>query len=102
MGRETFDGPRDPEKFAQFREAMDGLSHEQRREVMGSIFEELIRRFSDLSKKAVEGDASVDAIVGLPVRNRLAKSKYEETIDQELDAISKEMEGQFENLGGKV
>jgi V/A-type H+-transporting ATPase subunit A len=62
----------------------------------------LIRRFSDLSKKAVEADASVDDIVGLPVRNRLAKSKYEETIDQELDAISKEMEGQFENLGGKA
>jgi V/A-type H+/Na+-transporting ATPase subunit A len=62
----------------------------------------LIRRFSDLSKKAVEADASVDAIVGLPVRNRLAKSKYEETIEQELEAIAKEMDGQCETLGGKA
>jgi hypothetical protein len=40
MGKEAFDGPRDSEKFGQFREAMDGLSREQRREVMGSLFEE--------------------------------------------------------------
>jgi hypothetical protein len=40
MGREAFDGPRDSEKSGEFREAMKGLSHEQRREVMGSLFEE--------------------------------------------------------------
>jgi len=62
----------------------------------------LIRQFSDLAKKAVEADVSVDAIVELPVRNRLAKSKYEETIDQELEAVAKEMAGQFEALGGKA
>jgi V/A-type H+-transporting ATPase subunit A len=62
----------------------------------------LIKQFSDLSKKAVEADVSVDAIVELPVRNRLAKSKYEENIDQELDAVAKEMSGQFEALGGKA
>ncbi|MDW5561632.1 MAG: V-type ATP synthase subunit A [Methanomassiliicoccus sp.] len=62
----------------------------------------LIKQFSDLSKKAVEADVSVDAIVELPVRNRLAKAKYEENIDQELDAVGKEMSGQFEALGGKA
>ncbi|MBI0584815.1 MAG: V-type ATP synthase subunit A [Methanomassiliicoccus sp.] len=62
----------------------------------------LIRKFSDLSKKAVEAGVSVDDIVELPVRNRLAKSKYEENIDQELEAVAKEMDGQFENLGGKA
>jgi V/A-type H+-transporting ATPase subunit A len=62
----------------------------------------LIKRFSDLSKKAVDSEVSVDAIVGLPVRNRLAKSKYEDNIDQELEAISQEMDQQFESLGGKA
>lgn len=62
----------------------------------------LIKQFSDLAKKAVEADIPVDTIVELPVRNRLAKSKYEETIDQELDAVAKEMAGQFEALGGKA
>lgn len=62
----------------------------------------LIKRFSDLAKKSVENDISVDAIVELPVRNRLAKSKYEDNIDQELEAIAKEMDGQFEALGGKA
>jgi V/A-type H+/Na+-transporting ATPase subunit A len=62
----------------------------------------LIRRFSDLAKRSVENDVSVDAIVELPVRNRLAKSKYEDNIDQELEAIGKEMDAQFEALGGKA
>lgn len=62
----------------------------------------LIKQFSDLSKKSVEAGVSVDAIVELPVRNRLAKSKYEENIDQELEAAGKEMSGQFEALGGKA
>ncbi len=62
----------------------------------------LIRHFSDLAKKSVDNDVSVDAIVELPVRNRLAKSKYEDNIDQELEAIAKEMDAQFEALGGKA
>ncbi len=60
----------------------------------------LIRHFADLSTKAVDSGASVDAIIALPVRNRLAKSKFEDNIDQELSAIIDEMDGQFENLGG--
>lgn len=52
-----------------------------------------------MANKAVENDVSVDAIVGLPVRNRLAKSKFEDTIDNELEEIIKEMPRQFEALG---
>jgi V/A-type H+-transporting ATPase subunit A len=65
-------------------------------------FMKLIKQFSDLSKKAVEAAVPVDTIVELPVRNRLAKAKYEENIDEELDAVGKEMAGQFEALGGKA
>ena len=61
----------------------------------------LIKQFSELANKAVENDMSVDDIVGLPVRNRLAKSKFEETIDNELEEIIKEMPRQFEALGEK-
>ncbi len=61
----------------------------------------LIKQFSELANKAVENDVAVDDIVGLPVRNRLAKSKFEETIDQELEEIVKEMPKQFEALGEK-
>ena len=62
----------------------------------------LIKRFGDLSTKAVESDVPVDDIIDLPVRNRLVKSKFEENIDEELEAISKEMDKQFETLGGKA
>jgi len=61
----------------------------------------LIKKFSELANKAVENDVAVDAIVGLPVRNRLAKSKFEDTIDHELEEIAKEMPIQFETLGEK-
>jgi len=62
----------------------------------------LIKRFADLAAKAVDSEVPVDDIVGLPVRERLAKSKYEENIDDELNAIIEEMDGQFENLEGKA
>ncbi len=62
----------------------------------------LIRKFADLSTKAVEGGVAVDDIIALPVRNRLAKSKYEEAIDSELAAIDKEMADQFDSLGDKA
>ncbi len=62
----------------------------------------LIKHFAELSAKAVENEVDVDTIVGLPVRNRLAKSKFEDNIDQELEAIANEMDKQFESLGGKA
>ncbi|MGD0056607.1 MAG: V-type ATP synthase subunit A [Methanomassiliicoccales archaeon] len=60
-----------------------------------------IRRFGDLAKKAVENEVPIELIIDLPVRNRLVKSKLEPNVDQEIEEINKEMEKQFEGLGGK-
>ena len=60
----------------------------------------MIRRFSDLSKKAVENEVLVDAIVEHAGAYRLAKSKYEENVDQELEAIDKEMDKAVRSPGG--
>jgi len=60
-----------------------------------------IKRFADLSKRAVENDVLVDAIANMPLRTRLGKSKFEETVDNELETILKEMDKAFESLGGK-
>jgi len=60
-----------------------------------------IKRFADLSKRAVENDVMVDAIANMPLRTRLGKSKFEETVDNELESILKEMDKAFESLGGK-
>jgi len=61
----------------------------------------IIKRFADLSKRAVENDVMVDAIANMPLRTRLGKSKFEETVDNELETILKEMDKAFESLGGK-
>lgn len=60
----------------------------------------LIKKFSDQSSKAVESGVAVDDIVAMPIRNRLAMAKYEETIDDELAAIDKDMVNAFDSLGG--
>ena len=60
-----------------------------------------IKRFADLSKKAVENEVLVDVISNMPLRTRLGKSKFEENVDQELSDIGNEMEKAFEALGGK-
>jgi V/A-type H+-transporting ATPase subunit A len=60
-----------------------------------------IRRFADLSKRAVENDVLVEQIANMPLRTRLGKSKFEENVDGELDAIFSEMDKAFEALGGK-
>ena len=65
------------------------------------VFMKTIKRFGDLAKKAVEGEVPIELVLNLPVRNRLVKSKLESNVDQELEEIGKEMEGQFEGLGGK-
>jgi V/A-type H+-transporting ATPase subunit A len=65
------------------------------------VFMKTIRRFGDLAKKAVEGEVPIELVLDLPVRNRLVRSKLEPNVDQELEEIGKEMEGQFEGLGGK-
>ncbi|HXZ23832.1 MAG TPA: V-type ATP synthase subunit A [Methanomassiliicoccales archaeon] len=60
-----------------------------------------IKRFGDLSKKAVEREVLVESIANMPLRTRLGKSKFEEKVDQELVDINNEMEKAFETLGGK-
>jgi vacuolar-type H+-ATPase catalytic subunit A/Vma1 len=60
-----------------------------------------IKRFADLSKRAVDNEVMVDTIANMPLRTRLGKSKFEESVDTELEQINNEMEKAFEALGGK-
>ena len=60
-----------------------------------------IKRFADLSKKAVENEVLVDVISNMPLRTRLGKSKFEDNVDQELADIGNEMDKAFDALGGK-
>ena len=60
-----------------------------------------IKRFADLSKRAVENDVLVESISNMPLRTRFGKSKFEENVDQELEDIYNQMDKAFEALGGK-
>ncbi|MCQ2085930.1 MAG: V-type ATP synthase subunit A [archaeon] len=59
----------------------------------------LIKKFSDLAQKALSEGATVEKIVGIPARQRFIRSKYEETIDNELVAIDADFDDQFKNIG---
>ncbi|MDR0508264.1 MAG: V-type ATP synthase subunit A [Candidatus Methanoplasma sp.] len=59
----------------------------------------LIKKFSDLAANALASGVQVDKIAYLPVRQRFNQAKYEENIDAELEAVSKDMETQFAGLG---
>ena len=59
----------------------------------------LIKKFSDLAQKALISGATVDKIVAIPARERFIRSKYEETIDAELEAIDSDFDAQFKELG---
>ncbi|MBO4551579.1 MAG: V-type ATP synthase subunit A [Candidatus Methanomethylophilaceae archaeon] len=59
----------------------------------------LIKKFSDLAQKALVAGATVDKIVAIPARERFIRSKYEETIDAELEAIDSDFDAQFKELG---
>lgn len=59
----------------------------------------LIKKFSDLGDKAIENGVAVDRIAYLPVRTRFNQAKYEENIDEELKAVSNDMDQQFKELG---
>lgn len=59
----------------------------------------LIKKFSDFSQKALIAGVTVDKIVAIPARERFIRSKYEETIDSELDAIDRDFDTQFKELG---
>ena len=59
----------------------------------------LIKKFSDLAQKALVAGATVDKIIAIPARQRFIRSKYEETIDDELVGIDKDFDEQFKELG---
>ncbi len=58
-----------------------------------------IRKYADLSKKAISLEVPLDKIQALPTRVKLGKLKFEETIDKDLKEIGKEMELEFSGLG---
>ena len=59
----------------------------------------LIKKYSDLSEKALQAGAPVDKIAYLPVRTRFNQAKYEPKVDEELEAVESDMEAQFRELG---
>lgn len=67
----------------------------QRQYVMMS----LIKKYSDLADKALAAGVQVDKIAYLPVKTRFNQAKYEKNIDEELKAVSEDMEKQFAELG---
>ena len=58
-----------------------------------------IRKFSDLSKKAISLEVPLDKIVALSCRADLGKLKFEETIDEDLKKMIGQMDKQFAELG---
>ncbi len=58
-----------------------------------------IRKFSDLSRKAISLEVPLDKIVSLSCRADLGKLKFEETIDEDLKKILGQMDRQFAELG---
>lgn len=59
----------------------------------------LIKKFSDLADKALLAGVTIDKIMAIPAKQRFAKAKFEESIDAELDAVDKEFDEQFKELG---
>ena len=59
----------------------------------------LIRKYSDLADKALAAGAQVSKIASIPAKQRLAMSKYETNIDDELKAVDTDLEKQFAELG---
>jgi V/A-type H+/Na+-transporting ATPase subunit A len=60
-----------------------------------------IRHFSDLAQRSVEREVQVETIANMPLRTRFGKSKFEDSVDNELEEINREMDKAFEALGGK-
>ena len=59
----------------------------------------LIKKYSDLADKAIAAGIPVDKIAYLPVRSRFNQAKYEEKVDEELAAVSEQMDKEFAELG---
>ena len=61
----------------------------------------MINRFAINAAKAVENEVSVETIANMDLRNTLAKSKFEDNIEEILKNIAETMDKEFEALGGK-
>lgn len=59
----------------------------------------LIKKYADLAYNALSAGVSVEKISYIPARQRFNQAKYEETVDAELEAVGKDMEKQFAELG---
>jgi V/A-type H+/Na+-transporting ATPase subunit A len=59
----------------------------------------LIKKYSELSDKALAAGVSVDKIAYIPARQRFNQAKYEENVDAELEAVNKDFDTQFAALG---
>jgi len=59
----------------------------------------MIRKYSELAKKAVSLEVPLEKVVALPCRSDLGKLKFEETIDADLAKFGSVMEKQFSGLG---
>ena len=54
---------------------------------------------SDLADKALAAGVQIDKFMYLPVKTRFNQAKYEKNIDEELKAVSEDMDKQFAELG---
>ena len=59
----------------------------------------LIKKYSDLCDKALAAGVQIDKFMYLPVKTRFNQAKYEKNIDEELKAVSEDMDKQFAELG---
>ena len=59
----------------------------------------MIRKYSELAKKALSLEVPLERVVSLPCRSDLGKLKFEETIDADLQKFGAVMEKQFSGLG---
>jgi V/A-type H+-transporting ATPase subunit A len=58
-----------------------------------------IRKYAELANKAIALEVPLDRILEVPSRSKLGKLKFEETIDQDLKTVAKDMETEFSGLG---
>jgi V/A-type H+-transporting ATPase subunit A len=63
------------------------------------VMMKLIKKYSDLANKALAAGAPIDKIFSVPAKQRFVRAKLEENIDSELDAVDKDFDAQFKELG---
>lgn len=59
----------------------------------------LIKQYADLAAKAVQAGVPLDKFDSIPARQRFIRAKLETNIDDELKAVSEDMDAQFRALG---